>query len=125
MSEEIEGFVPLALPANAAPAPKDKKKPGPPKGWRKRPDPSDPTQFARKSGAPAQDPALPRCPVCDRLVTPLSLEMVRELVQAATDRLDVLGEQGAQVAVSDVRYLAARLTGFCSLMCSQKRAAEV
>jgi hypothetical protein len=122
--EPIEGFVPLPEPDAEPTAPKRTGWPkGKPRGPRPRNalvrlDASDPTL-----GPPPPPPA-PRpgaCPVCERVATALTLDMVRELVQAAQDRLEVLGDRGAEVAVSDVRYLSARLEGLCSLACWQRR----
>lgn len=114
----LEGYVPLPPPEP------ERKKPGPRKGWKKPAvrDASDPSKFIKTVGnPPTQLIERPACPVCERETSELSMPMVRELVQAAVDRFDVLGQAADQVAVSDVRYLAARLSGFCSLSCWQRR----
>lgn len=127
---EIEGFVPLPPPtSNGAADAKERKKPGPRKGWKRSAlvslDASDPAQHRQSSTPPHGTAVLHHsvaaCPTCDQEKPQLTLAVVRELVQSSTDRIEAVGSSAEAVAVSDIRYLAARLNGYCSLGCWRRR----
>ena len=64
------------------------------------------------------------CAVCGVTVSPLTLDLVRELVRAARDRVqEVHVESAPQSAVTDTLYLAARFDGLCSIGCWRVRMA--
>jgi hypothetical protein len=58
-----------------------------------------------------------QCPCCARTAAPIGLELLRELVRSARDRL--LDDESNE-AKHDLLYLAARLDGYCSLTCWRK-----
>jgi hypothetical protein len=63
-------------------------------------------------------PSPEACPGCGKETLPVGLPVVRELVNAARDHLDGASpELKAHLAESSVLQLAARLDGFCSLVC--------
>ncbi len=78
---------------------------------------------AMQARGAALAPALPApssCAGCGQVVAPLSLEMLRELIRVARDRLAEHPEGGR----TDVLYFAARVDGYCSLTCWRHHAPE-
>ncbi len=112
MDTPIHGYVPP--PTDPPPPEEPKRRTGWPKGKPRGP----------KKNALVALPPPPRAPVpaackgCSRALTPLTLDVMQELLRVARDRL--LDDGNANY---EVLYLAARVDGFCGAPCWKMHAA--